>query len=353
MHEFGHTLGLGHGGGDDVNNKSNYVSVMNYDWQTPKDSNRDKWGLFYSDGTAPSTAYNDWANIRYGIAGRSAFSDGFALDSEIHDELTVELEEELNNVAPVIDALTLASTTVDENGVAGLTIDFTDINADETHTIDIDWGDPLSPGNLEQVTISDGSTSITLTHQYLDDNGSMTTSDEHTIVVTITDSFDTFDSGSTSVTVVNSDPILFDVAATSIDENGLTTITGSITDVGTLDNFTLNVDWGDPLSPDNQKQFTFPPGTTSFSLTHQYLDDNPTNTGLDDYRIALRLADDDGGEDTEEIDVTVKNVAPIIGNFASNATLDTRGETGETVTVFGRFHGRWHARLAYRNDRLG
>ncbi|MEP6539877.1 MAG: DUF4114 domain-containing protein, partial [Bryobacteraceae bacterium] len=33
MHEFGHTLGLGHGGGDGVNNKPNYLSVMSYAYQ--------------------------------------------------------------------------------------------------------------------------------------------------------------------------------------------------------------------------------------------------------------------------------------------------------------------------------
>jgi hypothetical protein len=35
MHEFGHTLALGHGGGDGANNKPNYLSVMNYrsGWQ--------------------------------------------------------------------------------------------------------------------------------------------------------------------------------------------------------------------------------------------------------------------------------------------------------------------------------
>jgi hypothetical protein len=33
MHELGHCLGLNHGGGDGVNNKPNYVSVMNYLWQ--------------------------------------------------------------------------------------------------------------------------------------------------------------------------------------------------------------------------------------------------------------------------------------------------------------------------------
>ena len=35
MHELGHTLGLGHGGGDDTNGKPNYHSVMNYLWQMP------------------------------------------------------------------------------------------------------------------------------------------------------------------------------------------------------------------------------------------------------------------------------------------------------------------------------
>ncbi len=33
MHELGHVLGFGHGGGDGVNNKPNYLSVMNYNWQ--------------------------------------------------------------------------------------------------------------------------------------------------------------------------------------------------------------------------------------------------------------------------------------------------------------------------------
>ena len=32
MHELGHNLGLGHGGGDGVNNKPNYLSVMNYSY---------------------------------------------------------------------------------------------------------------------------------------------------------------------------------------------------------------------------------------------------------------------------------------------------------------------------------
>ena len=48
MHELGHTLGLGHGGGDDYQLKPNYYSVMNYLWQTPGESYAAFWKLDYS-----------------------------------------------------------------------------------------------------------------------------------------------------------------------------------------------------------------------------------------------------------------------------------------------------------------
>ncbi|MGW0807740.1 DUF11 domain-containing protein [Nonomuraea sp. NPDC002799] len=60
MHELGHTLGLGHGGGDFVNCKPNYLSVMNYTLQFVNfDRNRP---LDYSSavrGTAFATPLNE------------------------------------------------------------------------------------------------------------------------------------------------------------------------------------------------------------------------------------------------------------------------------------------------------
>lgn len=51
MHEFGHNLGLWHGGGDGVNDKPNYLSVMNYSFQFPGLFKDGQFGLIdYSRG---------------------------------------------------------------------------------------------------------------------------------------------------------------------------------------------------------------------------------------------------------------------------------------------------------------
>jgi hypothetical protein len=53
MHELGHTLGLRHGGSDDINCKPNYLSIMNYalPWSGP---NVDHYPLDYSRETLPT-----------------------------------------------------------------------------------------------------------------------------------------------------------------------------------------------------------------------------------------------------------------------------------------------------------
>ncbi|MBL8878952.1 MAG: hypothetical protein JNG88_07510 [Phycisphaerales bacterium] len=59
MHELGHTLGLRHGGADDVNFKPNYVSVMSYMWSFPDvwmvdNSGTNWWRLDYSYAAMPT-----------------------------------------------------------------------------------------------------------------------------------------------------------------------------------------------------------------------------------------------------------------------------------------------------------
>jgi hypothetical protein len=85
MHELGHTLGLHHGGADDINCKPNYLSVMNYaqHWQK---NNASQFPLDYSQEelqTLNEASLNETAGISgpagrkvvYGVGGKEHTAD--------------------------------------------------------------------------------------------------------------------------------------------------------------------------------------------------------------------------------------------------------------------------------------
>ncbi|MFN9721118.1 MAG: LamG-like jellyroll fold domain-containing protein, partial [Planctomycetota bacterium] len=136
-----------------------------------------------------------------------------------------------------------------------------------------------------------------------------TWSDDHAGSATL-EVFDgiAYATATTTVTVRNVAPILINVTTTSpIHEGQSSTLSGTISDPSTADTFTLNINWGDPLSPGNTQSLSFgnspinssgvtwDPITRVFTVSHQYLDDNPSATLEDRYSIGLWLADDDGG----------------------------------------------------------
>ena len=113
------------------------------------------------------------------------------------------------------------------------------------------------------------------------------------------------DQESVSLTVKNVAPELTSLSVTPmIIENESATLSGEIVDPGTLDTFTLDIDWGDPLSPNDAQSFAlgavpltkaadgidWNPATRAFGVDHQYLDDNPTNTSQDDYSISVTVS---------------------------------------------------------------
>ena len=100
----------------------------------------------------------------------------------------------------------------------------------------------------------------------------------------------------------------------SIDEAGTATLTGSFTDVGVLDTFTLEVNWGDPSSPTNVETITYDASAATgqpFTLTHPYQDDSPTGV----FDVTVTVTDDDGVADSEQRTVVVRNVDPTITQF--------------------------------------
>lgn len=69
VHEFGHTLGLRHGGTDDGNYKPNYLSVMNYSFQFS--------GVPRTDGTS----YFGYSNVNPGALNESSLNESNGLGS--------------------------------------------------------------------------------------------------------------------------------------------------------------------------------------------------------------------------------------------------------------------------------
>lgn len=173
-----------------------------------------------------------------------------------------------------------------------------------------------------------------------------------------------------AVTVNNVAPQLQNLAITSpVSETASATLSGVILDPGTQDTFKIGIDWGDPLSPNNTETIDLanPPAHVTwnavnrqFSVSHQYLDDNPSGTSSDIYTVTITtLVDDDGGAadltdsasvtqlfgdigSTSFNNATSPTFAPVHANevtFSANAGYSSYAHShGSSVDVFVEIH---------------
>jgi Ca2+-binding RTX toxin-like protein len=146
---------------------------------------------------------------------------------------------------------------------------------------------------------------------------------------------------STTVQVDNVAPTVALNAVTAIVENAVATLTGTVIDPGTGDTFTVDIDWGDDSGVET---FTLDasatgstPGSQTFTLTHRYLDDNPTATASDSYTITATVTDDDTGKGSMSTTVQVDNVAPVVALLSTSAIAFGEAVPGKTITVSGVF----------------
>ncbi|MCR9200559.1 MAG: PKD domain-containing protein [Planctomycetaceae bacterium] len=146
-----------------------------------------------------------------------------------------------------------------------------------------------------------------------------------------------------SVTVNNVAPTVdVSLADTTISEGDLATLNGLITDPGTLDEFTLDVDWGSAgtstfaLGSSALTAATdgidWDPVTREFSVSRLFADDDPTGTPADDFSIAVTVTDDDTGSGTDSAVLTVENVAPEV-SLNDPAPLSDKGDTDSPVVL--------------------
>ncbi|MEB3200580.1 MAG: tandem-95 repeat protein [Synechococcaceae cyanobacterium] len=265
--------------------------------------------------------------------GNSTPSDIYTITATVTDDDTLSDTASatltVNNVAPVVNPLSLSATTINENGSVTVTGSYTDMGTLDTHTVMIDWGNGEAP---TAATVDATTRTFSATYTYLDDGatpGNSTPSDSYTITATVTDDDTLSDTASATLTVYNIAPMLSNILVTSaIDEDGIATLSGTITDPGTLDAHTLTVNWGEGAP----QTYELAAGVTTFSVTHQYLDDNPTGTASDVYTITGTLTDDDGG--------SVNLGRPAIAN-GSFETADYSGWTLLEIPVTTPLFGTW------------
>jgi hypothetical protein len=136
----------------------------------------------------PTVTIEDIYDVRITVDdGRSSIS--------VDDTILVK------NVAPsaLISELT---PEIVENETAQLLVQFSDVGVFDEHTVTIDWGD----GTMTVETLPVGARDVTFTHQYLDDNPSLTSEDTYTVTVTVADDDSQSVNGFDSILVRNDAP---------------------------------------------------------------------------------------------------------------------------------------------------
>jgi PKD repeat protein len=215
-----------------------------------------------------------------------------------------------SNTAPA--NLAVSATAVLEGGSTTLSVSFTDAQASDTHTVAIAWGD----GGTDSIALAAGVTSTSPSHTYLD-------SGTYAVAVTVTDGGGLSVAGGTSVTATNVSPSLSALAfsPSTVTDNQTVTVSGTFTDPGTADTYTVTFAWGDGFSSVD----TLAAGTRAFSGSHSYV-----TSGT--YNVSVTVTDRDNGVGTQSASlvVTAANTPPSGLTLSSNVT-------GLTATVSGSF----------------
>ena len=110
--------------------------------------------------------------------------------------------------------------------------------------------------------------------------------------------------------------LLVTLSRQAIAETDSVTVNASFADPDPLDTHTLTVNWRDGSSTTTN----LGPGLYSFAATHQYRDDDPTNTSSDTYQITVSVSDE-AATLTGIYPLTVSNTPPRLTNVTLTSVI--------------------------------
>jgi len=160
------------------------------------------------------------------------------------------------NQAPSV--VSFGVTAGNEGGSSSLALTFADADALDTHTVSVAWGDGSTSA---PVVLSSDVTTFDASHVYADTG-------TYSVGLTLQDSAGHTVTAGASISPTNVGPAMgtLSLSPSSVVDHQTVTVSGSFTDPGTADTFSLTLNWGDGTSSSD----SLAAGTRSFSLTHAY-----------------------------------------------------------------------------------
>src|SRR6266581_82167 len=204
-------------------------------------------------------------------------------------------------------------TAGSEGGSSALALTFADADAADTHTVSVAWGDGST---TDSGVLAPDVTTFNSSHVYADTGN-------YSVVLTLADSAGHTVTASASVSPANVAPVVggLSLSPSSVVDHQTLTLSGTFTDPGTADTFTLTIAWGDTTT----STAALAAGTRAFSATHAYDAAGPVT-------ITATVADRDNGRSSSSVDLVVGSSNHAPANVALTTTID-----GANVTVDASF----------------
>ncbi len=232
----------------------------------------------------------------------------------------------ISSDVPSITTLATDLATINEDQSVTLTGVFVDPDATRTHVASVNWGD----GTVSAATVDPVARTFAATHRYLD-NPAGAPHGGFTITAAVLASNGGSASKQTQVQVDNVAPTVlsFTPSATTIQEDGTVSVSGTISDPGTLDTQTVSIAWGDGSA----SAATVDAVARTFTATHRYRD-NPTGDPAGSFTVTATATDKDGEQGEATTAVQVTNAAPVVQTVIVSPGLIAEGKS---VSLAGGF----------------